>query len=295
MDTVSASRRASRSAFGRRPPSADPHGAELSTGAVLLILFAMTVLTYVLTWTAPLGRGPMEDARSLIVIEGMRVALWLCILGFLGWLRVGGLAPGSTSSWGIVPLVAFSLAALVTVGLRDVVPYGAGYLVFVLMDCLGAVREELAFRGFLLLGLTRRLGGPAAILTGSMLFAAYHVPRYLVEQRPPGEMAALLLVAFGVGVFLCRVRLETGSIWFPVAIHGLWNVFVGVGLWAFPQGDLPGAYVALHTAPVVLGVLMALVLAMPQLSRFGLSPLLPERVAGRSTRGAGSQSVARAS
>lgn len=257
----------------RWPPSARPHGAELSAARILTIFLAMTALTYVLTWAIPGGLNAPGFARRAAVVHGLELALWLSIVGLLGWWRAAGLAAGSASPWGIVPLTAFWLATLLAAGLPQAVPYGAGYLVFIISDCLGAIREEVAFRGFLLHGLTRRLGGSSAALVASMLFAVYHVPRFLREQIPLTEMATLLLVAFGVGVFLCRVRAETGSIWLPAAIHTLWNLLVGVGSWAFPDGAPPFGYSALQAAPFAVGIVMALLLMMPRRGAPATQPL----------------------
>ncbi|MGH2591228.1 MAG: lysostaphin resistance A-like protein [Actinomycetota bacterium] len=273
MEPVVAVEPAASRLVPRWPHSARPHGVDLSATGILTILLGMTALAYLLIWALPQGLNATGVAGRLAVIHGLELALWLSIVGLLGWWRAAGLAAGSASPWGIVPVTAFCLAILLGARLTDALPYGAGYLFFVISDCLGAIREEVAFRGFLLHGLTRRLGGTSAALVGSMLFAVYHVPRYLREQIPLTEMAALLLVAFGVGVFLCRVRAETGSIWIPAAIHTFWNVLVGVGIWVFPDGDPAFGFRALQAAPFAVGIVMALLLLMPQRGAAATKPL----------------------
>lgn len=264
MDIPAAAGSAPRPPVRSWPPSAPPQRTELSTTAAVLILVAASFVTYVLMWAPPRVHDPTGAARWLVVIHVVRLALWLGIIGALGWWRPAGLAIGSVSAWGIVPLTLFGLAILAGAGLADV-PNGPGYLVLLLAgDLLGALREEVAFRGFLLHALTRRLGGASAVVVGSVLFAACHVPRYVHEGRGLGETLAFLVVAFGVGVFLCRVRVETGSIWFPAAIHTLWNILSGVGGWAPEHGDPSGALAAMHTIPFALGILMFVVLAVPR-------------------------------
>jgi membrane protease YdiL (CAAX protease family) len=261
------------------------HGTDVSTWGVLAVVALVTGLTYQLTWATP-GGPSIGAARWFVAGEVAKLALWLSVLGLFGWRRAGGLAMTSGSARTIVPLAAVSLVTVVLAA-RGGSP---GYeLPLVAGLFLGALREEIAFRGFVLHGLARRLGATSSILGTSMLFAAYHLPRYLREERAPAEMAALLLVAFGVSVFLCRVRIETGSIWLPAIIHRLWNVLVDVGQWAFPQGELPGAYVALHTVPFALGIVMALLLVVPGVLALGGAGDL-HRVAG--LEGSGRSGVA---
>jgi membrane protease YdiL (CAAX protease family) len=245
-----------------RPFSAERRGIDLSTGSVLAVMVAMTVLTYLLTWVSSSDVG--LTAGWLLAGEVLKLGFWLCVLGVLGSWRTSGLVRSQGSSGIVFPLAALSSAtALLVAGEPGMAAGAATVLPLVVAIFLGAVREEVAFRGFLLHRLTERLGARSAVLVTSVFFAAYHLPRYLREHRSPAEMAAMLVVAYGVGVFLCRVRIETGSIWLPAIIHGLWNLLADVGHWTFPQGQLPGAYVALHTAPFALGIVMALLLVVP--------------------------------
>ena len=246
-----------------------------------MVVLVMTVLTYLVTWVSPVDRDLTDIGRWLLAGEAVKLALWFFVVGMLGWWRVGGLAIEAVSARIVLALAALSLATVLVVVGEKAIPGGAAYGVFlVLALLLGALREEVAFRGFLLHGLTMRLGATSAILVTSMLFAAYHLPRYLREHRSPAEMGALLLVAFGVGVFLCLVRIHTGSIWLPALIHGLWNTLVDVGRWTFPAGELPDAYVVLQTVPFAVGIVMALFLALR-----GISGLPGIAVASRRSTG----------
>jgi sodium transport system permease protein len=81
-------------------------------------------------------------------------------------------------------------------------------LVFGLMP---AVFEELAFRGFILSGLRRRLGPGSAILLSSCLFALYHMNVFQ------------LLPAFLLGTVLALLALWSGSILPGMLFHCLYN------------------------------------------------------------------------
>jgi sodium transport system permease protein len=81
-------------------------------------------------------------------------------------------------------------------------------LVFGLMP---AVFEELAFRGFLLSGLRRRLGPGGAILVSSCLFALYHLNVFQ------------LLPAFLLGLVLALLAVWSGSVLPGMLFHCLYN------------------------------------------------------------------------
>lgn len=245
-----------------------------STGSVVAILVSTTIVTYLFTWALVWRGSPSGGLRSILVAEPLQIAMWLSIVGALGWSAAAGLVKGSASSRKLVGLAALGVAAIVATG-AGVAPIEARSIsVLAVVAVLGALREEIAFRGFLLHGLSLRIGTPAAEVASSALFAAYHLPRYVHEGLEPGQMAPLLLVAFGVGAFLCRLRLETGSIWLPVMVHALWNVLVDVGHGMFPHGDLPGAYVVLHTIPFALGIVLVFFLTMRAAARTRRGALL---------------------
>jgi len=116
---------------------------------------------------------------------------------------------------------------------------GAGPLVWPLLTgalfyLLPAVNEELAYRGYSFQRVTRRLGGKAALLLLSVLFALAH----RANPNLAGSVAWLSLVNIGLaGVLLGLGQLRTGSLALPMGIHLAWN-------WA--QGPLLGFGVSGH-------------------------------------------------
>lgn len=109
----------------------------------------------------------------------------------LGGFTFGGLAMNGTQ------LVAYALAWLVT------------------MFALG-LAEELTFRGpgFFLLGEAIGLWGAAAVTTA--LFVLAHADK-------PHENAADLTSVGLIGLFMAFTVIRTGSIWFAVAFHALFD------------------------------------------------------------------------
>jgi hypothetical protein len=97
---------------------------------------------------------------------------------------------------------------------------------------VAAFTEELVFRGIVLHALSRAWGGIAGVLVSSVLFALVHFPSRLDEiSDQPAILPVMALSYFGFGVFMCRVRVATGSIWWATAIHTLSNFVTYAYLW----------------------------------------------------------------
>jgi membrane protease YdiL (CAAX protease family) len=192
----------------------------------------------------------------LVVPSAVTVVMSLGIVFFLGWHRVVGLGIGRASRWGIVPLAALVVATVVTLGRPEVAEAGPGFVgLFSLGLLFAALAEEILFRGFLQHGLARQIGGRRAVLVGSLLFAAAHIPALVVQR----QLNLVTLVGlFGFGVLMCRIRSATGSIWLPTAVHTLSNFVTIVALGSVrPIEDDPVAFLAvLQFVPIVVGLVI---------------------------------------
>lgn len=256
---------------GAWPPVAERQATELSTRAVLGILaaaFVAELLVFIgaaangLRPISPFGPGTDLVVRQLVVPGAITLAISLGIVLMLGWGRATGIARGTSSRWGVIPFAALWVGSAVTMGLPGVWARGMAFLWVVLLGlAFAAAAEEILFRGFLLHGLTRTMGGSNAVLLSSAIFAAAHLPSLVASRQPGGTMALTLLVLFGLAVLLCRIRMETGSIWLCSGIHALWN-FVTLGVVGGPDTDLASvAIVAVKLVPVVVGIVLAVRLA----------------------------------
>jgi membrane protease YdiL (CAAX protease family) len=237
---------------------------ELSVPAVVAILIGAWLLLLVIFAAAGPGLAPPTPSgsrtgfvtRQLVVPSAITVVMSLGIVFLLGWHRAVGLRIGTASRWGVVPLSALLVATVLTLGLPQVSEAGPGFVgLFLLGLLLAALAEEILFRGFLQHGLTRQIGGRRAVLVGSMLFSAAHIPTLVIQ----GLLDPVTLVAlFGLGVLLCRIRTATGSILLPTGVHTLWNfviiVVVGSGR---SLEDNPAAFLGvLQLITIVLGVVI---------------------------------------
>ena len=248
------------------PPTAERQGMDLSVPVVVAILIAGWLLLLVIFAAAgpglglapppPTGSPVRFVARQLVIPSAVTVMMSLGIVFLLGWNRVVGLGMGTASRWGIVPFATLVAATAVTLGLPEVADAGPAFVVLFLLGLgLAALAEEILFRGFLHHGLTRRIGGRRAVLVGSLLFAAAHIPT-LVIQRQLNPMT--LVAMFGFGVLLCRIRAATGSIWLPTGVHTLSNFVIIVALGSVHSiEDDPVAFLAVfQLVLIVVGVVI---------------------------------------
>jgi len=263
-------------AEARWPPTAEPQGIDLSTGAVLGILAVMVAMTHAV-WTLTVGRpftvvGWIWEPTTVAVMRQeiatpiVELIFWALIISALGWTRASGLVIGRASAWGVVPLALFWAATLMAAGLTNVIEKGGGFIALAVVGVfLSALTEEIAFRGFLYHGLTRTLGGAASVLVGSALFALMHLPVEIWgRNHAAGIIVGALLSHFCFGVVMCRIRAATGAVWFPAGVHALWNVTtIGIGFWSFPEvGDAPRAFLLLTLGLDLTGLFLAYGLVM---------------------------------
>ena len=85
-----------------------------------------------------------------------------------------------------------------------------------------AISEELVFRGYALQTLAERWPLWVATATSGIAFAAMHM--FGVKTMP--EAGAMTLSAVTVTALLVVARVITGSIWWAVAWHAVWNVLI---------------------------------------------------------------------
>jgi sodium transport system permease protein len=143
------------------------------------------------------------------------------------------------------------LAELLQAVERGDVAAGAWWQLPLVLMLLAPVCEELAFRGFILTGLRRRLHPWTAILLSSLLFAASHLNVFQ------------LLPLFILGIVLGLVATRGRSVLPGMLLHLLYNGLVVAPLvfprWAATLGDAVGALPYLRPAVAGLCALLAAV------------------------------------
>jgi membrane protease YdiL (CAAX protease family) len=92
-----------------------------------------------------------------------------------------------------------------------------------------ALGEEIGWRGFLVVQL-KRADLPLPLLTGGLIWSAWHWPSMLIGSYPagPDRVLSVLLLTVTLTSFsyvLSALRIASGSVWPAVISHALWNSF----------------------------------------------------------------------
>ncbi|EWS81339.1 abortive infection protein [Brachybacterium phenoliresistens] len=115
---------------------------------------------------------------------------------------------------------------------------------------LGAVCEEVGFRGVLLHQLLRRVSRPIAAVVDGALFALWHVQYF---SLPPLQHAAFVLAAIALTVTMVFVM--TGSFWQRIAICSVIHLGANLAL-AFTGEDVVDMTVFAAISLVAAGILV---------------------------------------
>jgi uncharacterized protein len=100
-------------------------------------------------------------------------------------------------------------------------------LVWIFPQTLFAAGEEIGWRGYMLTRLIDA-GVPRPVLVGGVIWGLWHMPIVFNPGNTSSSLPALSAVALMGTVVLsgyvyARMRLETGSVWPAIVLHGAWN------------------------------------------------------------------------
>ncbi len=162
----------------------------VANATILGALLAYPVLRGTTPWGHYRGLLPTDD-RVWQVVFGFGGALWFLGLMYLAWTVTGNVRFSRRRSW------PRTLRRLLTVPLSAV---------------LGALVEELLFRGMLLADLLAWLPTGPAVAVGAIGFAGAH---YVRRVKRTWTFPAHLTL----GLMLCLTFVWTGSLWLGVGLH----------------------------------------------------------------------------
>ncbi|MBI2183947.1 MAG: CPBP family intramembrane metalloprotease [Thaumarchaeota archaeon] len=88
---------------------------------------------------------------------------------------------------------------------------------------LAPVCEEMFFRGYYQPKCESRFGRKPGLFLTASLFAIIHIPNMLPQYFARPLTIEGLLIIFILGLLFGAVRDETGSVYYPIVFHALWN------------------------------------------------------------------------
>lgn len=173
---------------------------------VEFVLFCIPTVIYVLVKS----RGPDRNIRTALGLAGATLGPgWAYILAF------ALLAPLVLIGWFSVTLIPHTALTAPGVSIAHITSVGSGVSVV-----LGALGEEIFFRGLLAGVLVRRLGLKWGNLLQAILFLLPHLPLLAIDVRT----WPILPVQFGTG----WLRTTSGTFLPGAAIHVIINIVSGL-------------------------------------------------------------------
>jgi membrane protease YdiL (CAAX protease family) len=99
-----------------------------------------------------------------------------------------------------------------------------------IVGILTAAGEEIGWRGYMLTRLIDA-GIPYPVLASGVIWGLWHVPivlgvGYAAGPSPAASAVLLVVLATAFGVVFARLRLQTGSVWPAIVLHGAWNSII---------------------------------------------------------------------
>ena len=100
----------------------------------------------------------------------------------------------------------------------------------VIVSSATAAGEEIGWRGYMLTRLIDA-GLPRPVLTSGLIWGAWHLPLILTGQyasspRPLLSAALFLANVVAFAYLAAKLRLQSGSVWPAVILHGSWNTLI---------------------------------------------------------------------
>lgn len=214
----------------------------LATAVAPLAAYAVIFQTLVYLSLPARLRRPVAPVVTGLVGAALTVGAGV-IFGFAE-IGLGGGNPRTVLAWGFATVVVMATAGAVLIKRADarerladswlasLGPVATAREILVRIPLFTALIEEAFFRGLLHAALIALYPTEVAIWIGAGLFGLWHIGPGVDEARSDeksvlaqGMHTALTVVVMtAAGAFLVWLRIETGSIWAPFAVHAAVNI-----------------------------------------------------------------------
>lgn len=193
--------------------------------------------------------GGRRTLKSILLALVFPIVIGLVAYGIAWITGLAQLAPQPSAGFGA------QLASNVTSSpvLVFAIMLALATFLWVFPNSLLAAGEEIGWRGYMLTRLIDA-GVPRPVLASGLIWALWHIPLvlagvYVVGSSPVVSAVLLVVTVTSFGFVIARMRLETGSIWPAIALHGAWNSIIqdafdpattgtGAALWVGEAGIL---------------------------------------------------------
>lgn len=196
----------------------------------LVVVYAIQSLSGVPydQWGDSAGNLFLGAGISLIVATGL-LAITTSLLGW--WRPALYENERSKHRWLLFIPILVTLAALMNLAGTDWSAYSGAFLAASLVLTLVGFTEEIVNRGLLLTGLRARVREGWVWFITSALFGLSHLVNIALGADEAGTVLQVFF-AFMTGTVFYILRRVTGSLWWAMLLHGVWDFSVfaaGVG------------------------------------------------------------------
>ena len=181
------------------------------------VLTLLTVAAIARTLWPDLTAGAAGLSPTQVGVQAFLTLLPLPFAWALGWRRAGFVAPRQMLV-AVFPLATVAFGYLGDLRAQTVTTTALAVVLVVLV----AIGEETAFRGVLLPLLLPR-GTAYAVTVTSALFGATHLVNLALGAPLHGVILQMLFSGMGAAGF-AALRLRTGSLWPPIALHAAYDL-----------------------------------------------------------------------
>jgi membrane protease YdiL (CAAX protease family) len=191
-------------------------------------------LMYVPAVASVISRFVLREGFADVSFEMGNTSWRLIIVAWTFPMIVGAIAYGVAWATGLAgfepPLPATSHLYSQSAIVNFVASLGLMATVGTAVSCVSAFGEELGWRGYMLTRLIDA-GVPRPVLVSGIVWALWHVPFIVTGQYAagvnPGHSAVVFIVGtIGIAYLMAYLRLQSGSVWLAVVLHGAWNAII---------------------------------------------------------------------
>ncbi|WP_258234351.1 CPBP family intramembrane glutamic endopeptidase [Brevibacterium oceani] len=191
------------------------------------IWLVYVIVIYVVQLSTDIPYDALGDSASnLFLGAGLSLIAGAVLLAMtatlLGWWRPALFERAHSPRWPIVVPALMAFAMLLNLALTDWASYDGAFFAASLVLLLVGFTEEMATRGLLIVGLRSRFNELSVWFISTTLFALMHLINALSGQAL-GPTLQQVGMAFLGGTVLYILRRTTGTLLWPMLLHGLWD------------------------------------------------------------------------